>query len=122
LYAGVAYKTPFYVHALIANSYLESSYRFINGGSQISKNLSREIHSRRGKIIKHVKVAKLVEQDGQVIYAESENGQRYYGKNFISNIHPAQTLDMLDSTLIKKAYRNRIKSLENSISTFYVNA
>lgn len=122
LYAGVAYKTPFYVHALIVNSYIESSYRFINGGSQISKYLSREIHSRGGKIIKHVKVTRLVEADGQLVYAESEKGNRYYGKYFISNIHPAQTLDMLESTLIKKAYRNRIKSLENSISTFYVNA
>lgn len=122
LYAGVAYKTPFYVHALIVNSYIESSYRFINGGSQISKYLSREIHSRGGKIIKHVKVTRLVETDGQLAFAESEKGNRYYGKYFISNIHPAQTLDMLESTLIKKAYRNRIKSLENSISTFYVNA
>ena len=121
LYAGVAYKTPFYVHALIVNSYIESSYRFINGGSQISKYLSREIHSRQGRIVKHVKVTKLVEEGGQVIFAESEKGVRYYGKIFISNVHPSQTLDMLESNLIKKAYRNRVKSLENSISTFYAN-
>jgi all-trans-retinol 13,14-reductase len=122
LYAGVAYKTPFYVHALIVNSYIESSYRFINGGSQISKYLSREIHEHGGKIIKHVKVTKLMEEGGQIAYAESEKGDRYYGKIFISNIHPAQTLDITESTVIKKAYRTRIKSLENSISTFYVNA
>jgi all-trans-retinol 13,14-reductase len=121
LYAGVAYKTPFYVHALIVNSYIESSYRFINGGSQISKYLSREIHSRHGKILKHVKVVKLKDEGGQIAYVETDKGDRYYGKIFISNIHPSQTLDMIESGLIKKAYRNRIKSLENSISTFYVN-
>ncbi len=64
LYAGAAYKTPFYVHALIVNSYIESSYRFIDGGSQISKYLSREIHSNGGKIIKHVKVLKFQEEGG----------------------------------------------------------
>ena len=122
LYAGVPYKTPFYVHALITNSYIESSYRFINGGSQISKYLSREIHAHQGKILKHVKIVKLQEEGGEITYAESDKGDRYYGKMFISNVHPAQTLDMVESHLIKKAYRNRIKSLENSISTFYVNA
>lgn len=121
LYAGAAYKTPFYVHALIVNSYIESSYRFINGGSQISRYLSREIHSHGGKILKHIKVVKLKEECGQIAYAETDKGVKYYGKIFISNVHPSQTLDMTDSTVIKKAYRNRIKSLENSISTFYVN-
>ena len=123
LYAGRAYKTPFYVHALIVNSYIESSYRFINGGSQISKYLSRIIHAHGGKILKHIKILKLQDEGGQQIsYAESDKGVRYYGKIFISNIHPSQTLDMTESSLIKKAYRNRIKSLENSISTFYINA
>ena len=121
LYAGAAYKTPFYVHALIVNSYIESSYRFINGGSQISRYLSREIHSHGGKILKHIKVVKLQEECGQIAYVETDEGVKYHGKIFISNVHPSQTLDMVESTLIKKAYRNRIKSLENSISTFYVN-
>ncbi|CAN5546330.1 NAD(P)/FAD-dependent oxidoreductase [soil metagenome] len=121
LYAGVAYKTPLYVHALILNSYIESSYRFIDGGSQISKYLAREITSRGGKILKHVKVVKLKDQDGTLTYAETDKGERFYGDLFISNIHPAQTLDMTDSPLIKKVYRNRIKGLENSISVFYAN-
>jgi all-trans-retinol 13,14-reductase len=121
LYAGVAYKTPFYVHALIINSYIESSYRFINGGSQISKYLSRIIHEHGGKILKHVKVTKLKDEGGEILYAETDKGVRYHGKLFISNVHPVQTLDMTDSPLLKKVYRSRIKSLENSISTFYVN-
>jgi all-trans-retinol 13,14-reductase len=46
LYAGVPYKTPLYVHALVLNSYIESSYRFMDGGSQIARALSHEIYSR----------------------------------------------------------------------------
>ncbi|HET9278238.1 MAG TPA: NAD(P)-binding protein, partial [Flavitalea sp.] len=41
LYAGQGDKTPFYVHALILNSYIESSYKCIDGGSQISKLLAK---------------------------------------------------------------------------------
>ena len=38
LYAGDGERTPFYVHALTVNSYIESSYRCVNGGSQITKD------------------------------------------------------------------------------------
>ena len=121
LYAGQPGKTPFYVHALIINSYTESAYRFINGGSQIARYLAREITSRGGVIIKHAQVTNLQEIDGTIVYAETDEGKKYYGKSFISNIHPVKTLELTNSDRIKKAYRNRIKSLENSISTFYVN-
>jgi all-trans-retinol 13,14-reductase len=121
LYAGQSYKTPFYVHALVINSYIESSYRFVDGGSQIAKYLHQEISSLGGKVLKHKKVVRLVEEGGELQYAETSEGEQYEGKIFISNIHPAKTLEITESNLIKKAYRNRLNALENSISIFYVN-
>jgi all-trans-retinol 13,14-reductase len=121
LYAGEAYKTPLYVHALVTNSYIESSYRFINGGSQIAILLTKEIFQRGGEIKKHKHVVKLAEDEGELKYAECADGERFYAKLFISNIHPVKTMEMTDSDLIKKAYRNRIKSLDNSISVFSLN-
>jgi all-trans-retinol 13,14-reductase len=121
LYAGVPYKTPLYVHALVINSYIESSWRFVNGGSQISKHLSRQIHANGGTILKHRNVVRLVEEGGRLQYAETDSGERFYGEIFISNVHPGKTLEMTASDMIKKAYRHRIQGLDNSISTFYVN-
>ncbi|WP_254167831.1 phytoene desaturase family protein [Chryseosolibacter histidini] len=121
LYAGVPYKTPFYVHALVINSYIESSWRFVDGGSQIARALSKEITSRGGKILKNTKVVKLKEEGGELTYALTENGDRFEAKLFISNVHPHNTLEMTESDMIKKAFRNRLRGLENSISTFYVN-
>jgi all-trans-retinol 13,14-reductase len=121
LYAGEGYKTPLYVHALIINSYIEGSYRFIDGGSQIARLLAREIRKRQGDVKTRQQVTRLVENSGEIQYAECANGHRYFGKTFISNAHPAQTLDLVESDLIKKAYRTRIKGLENSISVFSVN-
>jgi len=40
---------------------------------------------------------------------------------FISNLHPVRTMDITKSGLIKNAYRKRLKSLENSISSFCLN-
>lgn len=121
LYAGVPYKTPLYVHALVLNSYIESSWRFVDGGSQIARYLSREILSRDGVILKHQNVVRLVEEDRKLVYAETDEGVRYYGDMFISNVHPVRTLEMTESEMLKKAYRTRLQSLDNSISTFYVN-
>jgi all-trans-retinol 13,14-reductase len=121
LYAGVPYKTPLYVHALVLNSYIESSFRFVDGGSQIAKHLSHEIYSRKGEILKRKNVVELKEENGKIAYAETGDGERFYGNLFISNVHPTQTFAMVGSDLIKKAFRTRLKSLENSISMFYIN-
>lgn len=121
LYAGEPYKTPLYVHALVVNSYIESSWRFIDGGSQIARLLAREITSHGGTIFKNIEVKKMIEVDGDIQYAEAHDQERYYGKLFISNVHPQQTLEMTETDKIKKIYRTRIKSLENSISIFTLN-
>lgn len=121
LYAGEPDKTPLFVHALIVNHYIESSWKFVDGGSQIARYLAKEITSRGGKIIKHVNVTKFKEEGGKIIYAEADNGEKYFADTFISNIHPVKTLEITESTMFRNAYRSRLKSLESTISVFYAN-
>jgi all-trans-retinol 13,14-reductase len=121
LYAGVSGKTPFYLHALVTESYIHSAHKVIPGSSEIAKLLWRELQAHGGVIHRNTSIKRLVEQDGMMSYAESETGQRYYGKQFISGIHPEATLDLLESKLIRPAYRKRIKDLEQTVSSFMVN-
>jgi all-trans-retinol 13,14-reductase len=121
LYAGEGYKTPLYVHALIINHYIEGSYRFVDGGSQIARLLTKQIRNRQGDVKTGKQVTRLVEQNGKIEFAECADGHRYFAKLFISNAHPSQTLDLVESDLIKKVYRTRIKGLANSISVFSIN-
>ncbi|HEV8512349.1 MAG TPA: NAD(P)/FAD-dependent oxidoreductase, partial [Cyclobacteriaceae bacterium] len=121
LYAGESHKTPLYVHALIINSYIEGSYRFVDGGSQIARLLTKQIRNYKGEVKTGQQVVRLNERDGKIEFAECTNGQRYFGKVFISNAHPANTLELVESDLIKKIYRTRIKGLQNSISVFSIN-
>jgi all-trans-retinol 13,14-reductase len=121
LYAGEPDKTPLFVHALIINHYIESAWKFVDGGSQIARLLSREITSRGGRVVKHVHVVTLREEAGRIQYAEATNGDRYEADLYISNVHPLKTIEMTDSTLIKNAYRTRLKSLSNTTSVFYAN-
>lgn len=120
VYAGVGGKTPLYVHALIENSYIESAYRFIDGGDQIAQQLSRVIKNNGGEILRKHEVKELVEEGDVIKYAEDVAGRKYYADNFISNIHPVQTMALTDSKIIRNAYRNRLKGLENSISVFAI--
>jgi all-trans-retinol 13,14-reductase len=121
LYAGAPNKSPLFVHALIINHYIESSWKFVDGGSQIARYLAKEITSHGGKIITHVNVVKLKEEGGKVTYAEDAKGERYYADLFISNVNPVKTIEITESNMFKNAFRSRLKSLESTISMFYAN-
>jgi all-trans-retinol 13,14-reductase len=120
LYAGEGEKTPLYVHALVVNTYIESSYKCVDGGAQIEKHLTKNIKASGGEIRNYAEVKKIVEKDGVIKYVELTDGEKIEGKHFISNIHPATTMNILESDKIKKAYRNRLQSLENYSSAFIV--
>ncbi len=121
LYAGIGDKTPIYVHALVVNSYIESSYRLVNGGSQIAKLLSKIITNNGGIIKNRTEIKKFVVENNRVAFAEAADGKRFEGDYFISNIHPAKTLQLAETEFIRPAYRNRINGLENSVSAFIIN-
>lgn len=121
LYAGVRSTTPFYLHALVTESYIHSSHKILPGSSQVSKYLWQELQQHGGVVHRNTEVKKLVEESGNIQYAETADGERVYGKHFIANIAPAVLLDMIDSSMIRPAYRNRINGLKQTISTFMLN-
>jgi len=121
LYAGQPAKTPFYIHALILNSYIESSWKCIDGGSQIAKYLAQNTRKHGGVVLCNKEVKKIAEENGKVSFVEIADGTRFTAKNYISNMHPEKAMEILETNLIRPAYRNRIKNLENSISCFSVN-
>ncbi len=118
LYAGLPEKTPLYVHALVNNSFIESSWRMVNGSSQIADLLSASIEAHGGKILTNAKVENFVFHHKELIGVKLSNGEQYEAKRFISSIHPAQTLRMIDEPHLRKAYRERIMNLENTTSNF----
>jgi all-trans-retinol 13,14-reductase len=121
LYAGAEDKTPFYVHALVVDSYIQSSYRCIDGSSQIAKILSTNIKKLGGEILNYSEAKNFHFNGSEIESVELTNGERIEGKTFISGIDLSKTLDMIEGPHIRAAYRNRINSLENTVSSFLVN-
>ena len=118
LYAGIEDKSPFYVHALSVNSYIQSSYRCINGGSQITKQLIKQLKKHGGEIYKYKDVSKLEVENNVVTEAKMKDGTSVKAKMFISNIEPKTTLQMVGEKHFRKSFFSRIDSLEGVISAF----
>lgn len=122
LYAGEAGKTPLYVHALVVNSYIESAWKIKDGGSQITKHLVKLVRSTGGDLFNHLEVVRLVGDGEKISAAITKDGKVFYAKYFISNLHPKQTLEITETSLLKTAYRNRIARLADTVSSFSLNA
>ena len=118
LYAGIADKSPFYVHALSVNSYIQSSWRCINGGSQITKQLLKQLKKYGGEFYKYKEATRFNVVDNKVDYVELKDGTKVFGSMFISNIEPKTTLKMAGEENFRKAFLNRVQSLEGVISAF----
>jgi len=104
LYAGIEDKSPFYVHALSVNSYIQSSYRCINGGSQITKQLIKQLKKFGGEVYKYKEVVKFEVVDNAVTSANMKDGTSVAAKIFISNIEPKTTLKMVGEKYFRKSF------------------
>ncbi|HET7000057.1 MAG TPA: NAD(P)/FAD-dependent oxidoreductase [Puia sp.] len=121
LYAGSGEATPFYIHALTVNSYIESAWRCLDGGSQISKILARNISKTGGQIVKNREVKKLHVEEGVVKSAELNDGTLIQADYFVSNTTPANTYRMTDTHLIRSVTRQRIEAMPTTVSAFILN-
>ena len=118
LYAGDAEKTPMYMHALAVNSYIESSYRCVRGGSQITKALLKKLKELGGEAFKRQEVTQIETENGIVTAVHTAAGRTVKGDIFISNVDPKMTLKMLSSDLFRKSYLSRINEIESTVAAF----
>ena len=118
LYAGIPDKSPFYVHALSVNSYIQSSWRCINGGSQITKQLLKQLKKYGGEFYKYKEVVKFNVEENKVTSVEMKDGTQVSASYFISNIEPKTTLKMVGEEHFRKSFFSRVQSLEGVISAF----
>ncbi|MEO9891952.1 NAD(P)/FAD-dependent oxidoreductase [Aurantibacter sp.] len=120
LYAGIADKTPIYVHALSINSYIQSSYRCADGGSQITKLLVKRFKENGGEAYNHQEVVDINCVDKKITSVVTSDGKVVTGDKYISNIEPKITLKMVGPEHFRKSYNSRIQNLESTVSAFSI--
>jgi all-trans-retinol 13,14-reductase len=118
LYAGVKDRTPMYIPLIIQSSYIESAYRFIDGGSQISDLLERYINENGGTIIKKAEVTDLIYESGVLKSVQVNNDEQIEADNFISDIHPKTLLQISRNAPLRPAFKKRLASIEDTYGIF----
>lgn len=118
LYAGDAEQTPFYVHALVVNSYVESAYRLVGGSSQITKAVTRQLRAQGATLRNYARVESFVFTGDELTGIRLADGEVIAGKQFISNISPHRTLDLLGEGRIRSSYAKRIRGLSSTPGAF----
>lgn len=120
LYAGERGKTPMYIPAFINDFYNRSAYRIVGGSETIAHSLAQSIRAMGGEVFARAEVVKINCDDTKAASVTLKNGDEIRGDYFISNMHPARMVEMLDTNLIRKSYSKRIFELNNTISNFTV--
>ena len=119
LYAGKK-NTPLYVHALSINSYIKSSWRCVDGGSQITRLLLKKIKEFGGDYYNYQEVVGFEFDNNELDSVITKNGNKIKADYFISNIEPKLTVKMLEGKGMRKSYVNRINNIKSMISVFSI--
>jgi all-trans-retinol 13,14-reductase len=113
---------PLYVFAQINNSYIQSAWRLMGGGSQIAETLADAIVNMGGEILMNDRVTKLVPDGDRISFVETSQQDLIEADWVISDAHPAITLGLVGETkAIRKIYRDRICGLPNTYGMFTAN-
>ncbi len=120
LYAGEKDRTPFASHALITDFYDQSAFRIVGGSSKVADSLARTIRQQGGSVQTGREVTKIACDESKATAVITADGERFPADYIISAIHPSCTLQLVDSRLIRPAYRRRVESIPNTTSAFTV--
>lgn len=118
LYAAQAGHTPFATHAFIMDFYNRSAFRVVGGSDAIARSLVRSIEQNGGRVLTRQKAVSIVTDESRATGVVTATGDHYAADVVISDAHPMRTLELLDTPLIRPAYRHRINSMPQTVGCF----
>ena len=112
---------PLYIFAQINNSFIQSAWRLRGGGQQIADHLVSAITRMGGVVRTRAGVTRIEDKEGRA--AGVWVGDEFIEADYvICDIHPKEVIRLLaDSPSVRKIYRRRIESLEETFGVFTAN-
>jgi all-trans-retinol 13,14-reductase len=120
LYAAERDKTPFATHAFVMDFFNQSAFRIVGGSDAIAHSLVRTIERYGGQVLTRQRAVRIVCDDTHAIGVETDKEQLFAADCIISDAHPMRTLELVDSKLIRPAFRSRIKAIPQTVGVFSV--
>lgn len=110
---------PLFAFAHSQKSFIQSSWRLQGDSSLIVRSLVDDIRQMGGEVVCKAEVQQLLEKDGRIVAARCSSGETYEARIFISDIHPAQALALVQNERIQKSiFRRRMAMLENTAGMY----
>lgn len=105
--------------------YNQSAYRIKGGSDSVAQALANTLQRYGGEILTLHQARHIVCDDKQAtgieVWNKKEKKTVFFPCDYvISDAHPKRTLEMLDTKLIRPAYRNRINSIPQTVGCFSV--
>ncbi len=120
LYAAEKDKTPFSQHAFIMDFYNQSAFRFVGGSDTVVHSLVKTIRRYGGEVHTKSRVTQIVCDNQRATAVRLENGEHIACDYVISDAHPKRTLELLQTHLLRPAFRRRVCSIPQTVGSFVV--
>lgn len=120
LYAAERDKTPFSTHAFIMDFYNQSAFRIVGGSDKVAHSMVRTIEKLGGVVLTRKKVTRIVCDNVHAVGVEVNGNDFLPADIIISDTHPIRTLELLDTKLIRPAFRKRVKAMPQTVGGFCV--
>ncbi len=118
LYAAERDKTPFAQHAFIMDFYNQSAFRVVGGSDAIAHSLALSIKEVGGQVLTDKRACRIRCNETQATGVETA-GECFFPADYVvSTVHPARLLELLDTKLIRPAFRSRLSNIPNTTGCF----
>ena len=112
--------TPAYIHALLSALHINGTFQFVGESQQMADALVCVIESTGGQVVANEEVAQIEVENKQVTQVVSKKGNVYRADCYISAVHPDVLLKVIDSQAFTTAFKERIHSVPETMSSFKV--
>ena len=120
LYAAERDKTPFAQHAFIMDFYNQSAFRVVGGSDAIAHSLARSIKEMGGQVLTDKRACRIRCNETQATGVETADECFFPADYVVSTVHPARLLELLDTKLIRPAFRSRLSNIPNTTGCFTI--
>ncbi|MBP5644146.1 MAG: NAD(P)/FAD-dependent oxidoreductase [Bacteroidales bacterium] len=120
LFGGVEDMTPAFFNALLSVLHINGTFQFVDGSQQMADLLKEVIENGGGKVLANEEVVKINVDNHLVTDVLTKNGNSYHADHYISDVHPDVLLKVISEDAFSTAFKKRIHSVPESVSSFKV--
>ena len=120
LIGGPGETTPAYIHALLSTLHINGTYQFVDESQQMAEALAEVIEKAGGQVIANDEVVKIEVENHAITKVVTKKGHVYQADSYISDVHPDVLLRIIDPQAFTTAFKTRIQSIPETMSSFKV--